>query len=411
MADNRNPVNNTWVAVAGLGLFTVNSGLAIYRSWGDPVSILFVTVSYLALVLLFACLRAYERAPPGSPAGELRTLLTVEFAYKVAAIMPAAVAVVVWAFATTAGGFFALLLFVTVSYLALALLLPYLRAYERAPPGSPAGELRMLLTVGFAYKVAAFMPAVAVVVWGLAFATTAGGFFALLFFVTVSYLAHALLLAYLRAYERAPPGSPDRERARRAAVWPLPTLLAAPRAGGGLPVSAERQVAAALTMAALGVMICDTTLAIHDALGDLCSATLVLVGVAYAAYLALNFRFIRAFAGHAALSTLKTNTMVSLLDVIVLLLCIAFSGLHVLQPLLDYLRAISPRNPIVSATTVAVTLLALCIAYFAAVILVHLRIAPAAPPALASPVARKLFSALACVLLLLLVIMIHAASA
>ncbi|CAN6221764.1 unnamed protein product [Urochloa humidicola] len=399
MADNRNPVNNTWVAVAGLGLFTVNSGLAIYRSWGDPVSILFVTVSYLALVLLFACLRAYERAPPGSPAGELRTLLTVEFAYKVAAIMPAAVAVVVWglAFATTTGGFFALLLFVTVSYLALALLLPYLRAYERAPPGSPAGELRMLLTVGFAYKVAAFMPAVAVVVWGLAFATTAGGFFALLFFVTVSYLALALLLAYLRAYERAPPGSPDRERARRAAVWPLPTSLAAPRAGGGLPVSAERQVAAALTMAALGVMICDTTLAIHDALGDLCSATLVLVGVAYAAYLALNFRFIRAFAGHAALSTLKTNTMVSLFEVIVLL---------------DYLRAISPRNPIVSATAGAVTLLAFCVAYFAAaIILVYLRIAPVAPPALVSPVARKLFSALACVLLLLLVIMIHAASA
>ncbi|CAL5046616.1 unnamed protein product [Urochloa decumbens] len=94
--------------------------------------------------------------------------------------------------------------------------------------------------------------------------------------------------------------------------------------------------------------------------------------------------------------------MVSLAEVIVLLLCIAFSGLHVLQPVLDYLRAISPRNPIVSATAGAVTLLALCVAYFAAIILVYLRIAPAA---LVSPVALRQFAALGCVLLLLLVIM------
>ncbi|CAL5037360.1 unnamed protein product [Urochloa decumbens] len=95
--------------------------------------------------------------------------------------------------------------------------------------------------------------------------------------------------------------------------------------------------------------------------------------------------------------------MVSLFEVTVLLLCIAVSGLHVLQPVLDYLRAISPRNPIVSATAAgAVTVLALCIAYFAGIILVHLRIAPAAaPPALVSRVALRLFSAFSCVLLLL----------
>ncbi|CAL5044006.1 unnamed protein product [Urochloa decumbens] len=94
--------------------------------------------------------------------------------------------------------------------------------------------------------------------------------------------------------------------------------------------------------------------------------------------------------------------MVSLFEVTVLLLCIAVSGLHVLQPVLDYLRAISPRNPIVSATAGAVTVLALCIAYFAGIILVHLRIAPAAaPPALVSRVALRLFSAFSCVLLLL----------
>ncbi|CAN6179378.1 unnamed protein product [Urochloa humidicola] len=59
MAENRNRAN-TWVAGAGLGQLTCNSGLAIYRAGGDPASILFVTLSYLALVLLFACLRAYR---------------------------------------------------------------------------------------------------------------------------------------------------------------------------------------------------------------------------------------------------------------------------------------------------------------------------------------------------------------
>ncbi|CAN6208351.1 unnamed protein product [Urochloa humidicola] len=94
--------------------------------------------------------------------------------------------------------------------------------------------------------------------------------------------------------------------------------------------------------------------------------------------------------------------MISLFEVTVLLLCIAVSGLHNLQPVLDYLRAISPRNPTVSATAGAVMLLALCIAYLAGIILVHLLIiAPAVPPALLSRVALRLFSAFSCVLLLL----------
>ncbi|CAN6172920.1 unnamed protein product [Urochloa humidicola] len=161
MAENRNR-GNTWVTGAGHGLLTVNSVLAIYRARGDPASILFVSVSYAALLLLFACLRAYERAPPG--------------------------------------------------------------------PGSPAGE-----------------------------------------------------------------------RARRArAVWPLPTLLTmafAWKVAAVMPSSA----APAAVVWGLGVMTCDTALAVHDALGDPCSATtLALVGVAYAAYLALTFRFIRAFAGRAS---------------------------------------------------------------------------------------------------------------
>ncbi|XP_066376338.1 uncharacterized protein [Miscanthus floridulus] len=109
----------TWVTKAGLGVLTLNSGLAIYRARDDPASILFVSGAYTTLLLLFCCLRDYEQAAPGSPARErarrlvwpLTTLLTVAFAWKVAAVMPSAVAAaVVWALAvaTTAGGFFAL---------------------------------------------------------------------------------------------------------------------------------------------------------------------------------------------------------------------------------------------------------------------------------------------------------------
>ena len=120
MADNRDRLAApAWATTAGLGFLTLNSGLAIYRADGDPGSILFVLGSYAALLLLFRCLRDYERAPPGSPARErarravwpLTALLTLGFAWKVAAVMPsAAAAAVVWglAVATTAGGFFAL---------------------------------------------------------------------------------------------------------------------------------------------------------------------------------------------------------------------------------------------------------------------------------------------------------------
>ncbi|RCV19138.1 hypothetical protein SETIT_3G360100v2, partial [Setaria italica] len=86
MAENRN-LAPTWVTMAGFGFLTLNSGLAIYSARGDPASVLFVVGSYLALLLLFRCLRAYERAPPGSPekgrarraVWPLTTLLTAAF--------------------------------------------------------------------------------------------------------------------------------------------------------------------------------------------------------------------------------------------------------------------------------------------------------------------------------------------
>ncbi|KAF0910770.1 hypothetical protein E2562_004748 [Oryza meyeriana var. granulata] len=108
---------SAWISTAGFGILTVNSGLAIYRSRGDAGAVVFVLGSYAALLLLFHCLSAFERAPPGSAARErlkrtvwaLSTFVTAMFAWKVAALMPPPVAAVVWglAVATSIGGFLA----------------------------------------------------------------------------------------------------------------------------------------------------------------------------------------------------------------------------------------------------------------------------------------------------------------
>ncbi|TVU33076.1 hypothetical protein EJB05_24861, partial [Eragrostis curvula] len=108
----------TWI---GFGFLTFNSGMAVYRSNGDMAAISFVGFSYLDLVLLFYCLRLYERTPPESPRREhlkmavwlLTTMLTAAFSYKVAAIMPFPVQVLVWAMAcvTVLGGFYAFFLY------------------------------------------------------------------------------------------------------------------------------------------------------------------------------------------------------------------------------------------------------------------------------------------------------------
>ncbi|CAL5023136.1 unnamed protein product [Urochloa decumbens] len=99
-------------------LLTLNSVTAIVRSQGDMTS--FVCFSYAILVALFVCLKMYERARAGSAK---RKWLKI----------------VVWVLTT-------------------------------------------LLTFTFSSKVAAVMPVpVAVLVWMMAFATVAGGFFA--FFV------------------------------------------------------------------------------------------------------------------------------------------------------------------------------------------------------------------------------------
>ncbi|CAL5050956.1 unnamed protein product [Urochloa decumbens] len=120
--DRRDDARTAWLVGAGLLLLTLSCGAAVCRAAGDTASVAFIMTSYVTLLLLFACLRAYERAPAAGAAGgrrdrlrravwALSTLLTVMFAWRVAAVMPYwPAALVVWALAaaTTVGGFIAL---------------------------------------------------------------------------------------------------------------------------------------------------------------------------------------------------------------------------------------------------------------------------------------------------------------
>ncbi|TVT97346.1 hypothetical protein EJB05_57414, partial [Eragrostis curvula] len=103
----------------GIAVLACNSVLAIHNSWGDAGSVAFVLAADAALVLLFLCLREFERARGGAGRGRIKaavwalsTLLTVMFASRVAPLMPPLVAAVVWALAvaTAAGGFWAFFL-------------------------------------------------------------------------------------------------------------------------------------------------------------------------------------------------------------------------------------------------------------------------------------------------------------
>ncbi|TVT97345.1 hypothetical protein EJB05_57413, partial [Eragrostis curvula] len=74
----------------GCGVLALNSGLAIYKSWGDVGSVAFVLAADAALVLLFLCFREFERAARARGRNikvavwTLTTLLTVIFASRVA---------------------------------------------------------------------------------------------------------------------------------------------------------------------------------------------------------------------------------------------------------------------------------------------------------------------------------------
>lgn len=106
-----------WLTAAGFVYLTLTSVITLHRSRNDPGAMAFVAFAYADLVALFLCLRAYERAEPGSAVGHSLKLavwlltagLTVSFAYKVSAVLPPLAAALVWVvgLATVAGGFVA----------------------------------------------------------------------------------------------------------------------------------------------------------------------------------------------------------------------------------------------------------------------------------------------------------------
>ncbi|CAN6271946.1 unnamed protein product [Urochloa humidicola] len=94
----------SWLTLLGFFFLTVNSFMAVFRAEGDPGAIWFVAASYVDLVLLFVCLRLFERTPRDSSTRKqllkmavwtLTTLLTVAFASRVAAVMPLPMAALV----------------------------------------------------------------------------------------------------------------------------------------------------------------------------------------------------------------------------------------------------------------------------------------------------------------------------
>uniref|UniRef100_A0A0E0JXB9 Uncharacterized protein n=1 Tax=Oryza punctata TaxID=4537 RepID=A0A0E0JXB9_ORYPU len=102
------PEGTSLLTIIGFAFLTFNSAMAIYRSNRDVGAIAFVAFSYFDLLLLFYCLRLFERTEHGSPRrGQIKaavwlltTMLTAVFSYKVAAIMPLPVQVLVWAMAS-----------------------------------------------------------------------------------------------------------------------------------------------------------------------------------------------------------------------------------------------------------------------------------------------------------------------
>ncbi|RWV81723.1 hypothetical protein GW17_00056841, partial [Ensete ventricosum] len=95
-----------WLSALGFAFLTYSSAAAVYRSRDDDSAVAFVVVAYADLLLLFRCLRALEGGGEGGSNGRLRaavwclaTLLISMFSYKVAAVMPWPVSVVVWSMA------------------------------------------------------------------------------------------------------------------------------------------------------------------------------------------------------------------------------------------------------------------------------------------------------------------------
>jgi hypothetical protein len=88
------------------GVVCYSFAVTAWRVRHDPQELAFVAAALSLLAALLACLRRAERLTPDSPAGERRhvqaavwalsTALSCAFAYRVAAVMPLPLAVLVW---------------------------------------------------------------------------------------------------------------------------------------------------------------------------------------------------------------------------------------------------------------------------------------------------------------------------
>ncbi|XP_010932905.1 uncharacterized protein [Elaeis guineensis] len=109
----------------GFLFLTVNVVTAAYHARHDPGTLVFVLWSYVNLLLLFWCLKKFENlrtdCPPPAEKRErlkvaiwvLSTALNLTFAWRVAGIMPLALAVVIWAMSgfLAVAGFYGLFIY------------------------------------------------------------------------------------------------------------------------------------------------------------------------------------------------------------------------------------------------------------------------------------------------------------
>ncbi|KAM0933502.1 hypothetical protein DsansV1_C35g0229601 [Dioscorea sansibarensis] len=109
----------SWLPTLGMVFLTFNTITAVYRSINEPWTVVFVVSVYVNVVLLLSSVRILERAPEGQRGAvkatvwTLASTLTVMFSYRVALMMPFALAVIVWLMAavTVFGGFYALVVY------------------------------------------------------------------------------------------------------------------------------------------------------------------------------------------------------------------------------------------------------------------------------------------------------------
>ncbi|XP_042373370.1 uncharacterized protein LOC121967300 [Zingiber officinale] len=102
---------------------TVNAVESAYHSRHDPSALVFSAFIYSDLLLLFACLKMFDNLGPDSPPkrkGQLKLAvwvlaagLNVAFAWRVAAVMPLPLSVMLWLMSgvVTVGGFFGLFIY------------------------------------------------------------------------------------------------------------------------------------------------------------------------------------------------------------------------------------------------------------------------------------------------------------